>query len=505
LVASGSEPAFATLYERYRQPLYRYCRSILRDDADAQDALQSTFVAALTALRRGQRDAPIRPWLFRIAHNNAISVVRRRRASEELTDELPLLGRSAEEEAADRARLAQLLADLGELPDRQRSAVVMRELNGLSHDEIGVALQTSAGAAKQTLFEARQALLEFSEGRTMSCEAIQRTISAGDRRVLRGRRVRAHLRDCAACAGFAAAIPARSADLKALVPPLAPLAAASVFARVSATASSPAATGGGIGATGGGIGATGGGIGAGGGGISAGSGGIGAALASKVAGATFASKAVAAVAILATTGAVTDVVTHSSRTTDSPAASHVRGTVGGRSPQPAAAKVRGAGGASATILTPAHPFSVVGAGSARPVEPGARGRGSAVGGRSRGASSLTKSPNGVPFAGHPGRPATGSRSQHLQGQSASHGGHAQTSPATGTGHPAASGSRPATRPVVRMPTTQAPTVRHSAPRPRTTSPAPRGRPSSNPASTRPTRPTTPRLCGHVPCAAGQAS
>src|SRR2546423_2372191 len=84
LVTEGNERAFAALYARYHQPLYRYCHSMVRHDADAQDALQSTFTAALSALRREQRDAPLRPWLFRIAHNESISLVRRRRLVDEV-------------------------------------------------------------------------------------------------------------------------------------------------------------------------------------------------------------------------------------------------------------------------------------------------------------------------------------------------------------------------------------------------------------------------------------
>src|SRR6478672_10660936 len=88
-VADSHESAFTTLYERYHQPLYRYCRSLLHDDADAQDALQSTFTSALVALHEGKRDAPLRPWLFRIAHDEAISLVRRRRVGDqELTEAL---------------------------------------------------------------------------------------------------------------------------------------------------------------------------------------------------------------------------------------------------------------------------------------------------------------------------------------------------------------------------------------------------------------------------------
>jgi RNA polymerase sigma factor (sigma-70 family) len=232
LVSSGDEQAFATLYERYHQPLYRYCRSMLRHDADAQDALQSAMTGAYAALQRSQRDAPVRPWLFRIAHNESVSVLRRRRPTVELTDDLGATAASVEEHEGYRARLAQLLADLKELPERQRSALVMRELSGLTHEDIAIALGTSLGAAKQTIFEARRALAEFQDGRAMRCEEICRLVSDADGRVLRARRVRAHMRDCSSCRAFASTIPARSADLRALAPPLPAIAAAGVLTRV---------------------------------------------------------------------------------------------------------------------------------------------------------------------------------------------------------------------------------------------------------------------------------
>ncbi|HTP19458.1 MAG TPA: RNA polymerase sigma factor [Solirubrobacteraceae bacterium] len=232
LAARGNPRAFATVYERYHQVLYRYCRSILRDDADAQDALQSTFTRALSALKRDQRSAPLRPWLFRIAHNEAISVLRRRgRGEEPLADATAPSTASAEEQAGERARMAALLGDLAALPDRARSALVMRELGGLSHEEIAIALDTTPGATKQAIFEARRGLLECAEGRAMPCAEICQAISDGDRRSLRGRRVRAHLRDCASCAAFAASIEARQADLRALVPALPAAASVAVLAR----------------------------------------------------------------------------------------------------------------------------------------------------------------------------------------------------------------------------------------------------------------------------------
>lgn len=256
LVGEGNDRAFGTLYARFHQPLYRYCHSMLRHDADAQDALQSTFASALVALRRGQRDAPLRPWLFRIAHNESVSLLRRRRPADELPETMESSALSVEAAADERARLSQLVADLHELPERQRGALVMRELSGLSHEDMAQALGISVGAAKQTVFEARRALAEFEEGRAMPCEQIQRVISDGDRRALRGRKVRAHLRGCASCTRFAGSIPERRTALMALAPALPAAAASGLFAQITGAGS--AHHGGGsvlAGATGKGLGA----------------------------------------------------------------------------------------------------------------------------------------------------------------------------------------------------------------------------------------------------------
>jgi RNA polymerase sigma factor (sigma-70 family) len=243
-VGAGDERAFTVVYERYHQMLYRYCRSILHNDADAQDALQSAFTAAFAALRAGQRDAPMRPWLFRIAHNESVSVLRRRRPACELAEASDHGTASIEDLIAQRAELSVLLRDLRDLTDRQRSALVLRELSGLSHQEIAITLGTTVGAAKQTIFEARRSLFEFAEGRAMGCDEIRRTISDADGRVLRGRRVRAHLRECSSCAAFAAAIPARTGELRAFAPTLPTAAAAGLFGR---TALAAAGRGGGAG------------------------------------------------------------------------------------------------------------------------------------------------------------------------------------------------------------------------------------------------------------------
>jgi RNA polymerase sigma factor (sigma-70 family) len=224
----GSAAAFTAVYERHHRALYRYCRSLLGDDEDARDALQSTMTRAFAALRFEERDFELRPWLFRIAHNEAVSRLRQRRDAVEPHDVETLSTDSLAQAVEVRERLAQLRADLQDLPERQRAALVMRELSGLGHAEIAAVLGGSPQTVKQTIFEARSALHECAEGRAMSCAEVQRTLSDRDGRVRRGRRMRAHLRACCSCRDFEAALAERPARLAALAP-APPTAAAAIW------------------------------------------------------------------------------------------------------------------------------------------------------------------------------------------------------------------------------------------------------------------------------------
>jgi RNA polymerase sigma factor (sigma-70 family) len=214
----GSAAAFTAVYERHHRALYRYCRSLLGDDEDARDALQSTMTRAFAALRFEERDFELRPWLFRIAHNEAVSRLRQRRDAVEPNVVETLSTDSLAQAVEVRERLAQLRADLQDLTERQRAALVMRELSGLGHAEIAAVLGGSPQTVKQTIFEARSALHECAEGRAMSCAEVQRTLSDRDGRVRRGRRMRAHLRACCSCRDFEAALAERPARLAALAP-----------------------------------------------------------------------------------------------------------------------------------------------------------------------------------------------------------------------------------------------------------------------------------------------
>ena len=235
LAAAGNAPAFEDIYARYYQDVYRYALSILRDPQDAQDVLQGTMERALRSIGNQRVEGGLRAWLFRIAHNESMDLIRRRPTAP--PPESPLLAPDAASDAGERERMRQLLADLGTLPERQRSALVLRELSGLDSEEIGTALSISPSAAKQSVYEARVALTALADGRDMSCERVQKRISAGDGRRLRGRRVRAHIRDCVVCQAFTAGIEVRTADLPGIFPPIAAIAAAKAFGAITAGAS----------------------------------------------------------------------------------------------------------------------------------------------------------------------------------------------------------------------------------------------------------------------------
>jgi RNA polymerase sigma factor (sigma-70 family) len=296
LAANGDARAFALIYERHHQELFRYCRSITRNAEDAADALQSTMAAALRSLPGEKREIALRPWLFRVAHNESIALIRRRRPHDELSDDAasPV---DPHGQVALRERVGRLMGDLGRLPERQRGALMMRELSGLTYAEIGVALEMTAGAARQAVYEARLALTELESGRDMHCDEARIALSSGDRRVLRGRRISAHMRGCSDCQGFGDQVAVRRSALRVLVPPLPAAAGSAILAGVIGVG---AGTGGAVA-----VGAAA--AGGGGAGIAAAAGGA----LSPLAGASAAAKGAAAVALAVAAGVGTvEVANH---------------------------------------------------------------------------------------------------------------------------------------------------------------------------------------------------
>ncbi|HET8822062.1 MAG TPA: sigma-70 family RNA polymerase sigma factor [Thermoleophilaceae bacterium] len=157
LVRAGSDPAFETIVERYRRPLMRYVSRILPPER-AEDVVQQSFVKAYEAMRRDAATLQLRPWLYRIAHNNALNALRDRGLRHaELDDRLDRVERP--DQALERAQgLRELVVAVQALPERQREAILLRELEGRSYEEIAVALGVTDGAVRQLLNRARQSL-----------------------------------------------------------------------------------------------------------------------------------------------------------------------------------------------------------------------------------------------------------------------------------------------------------------------------------------------------------
>jgi RNA polymerase sigma factor (sigma-70 family) len=215
--AKGDRRAFEQIYDRYHQDLYRFCLAMVSNPQDAQDALQNTMLKVLRGLPGEEREIKLKPWLYRIARNEAVEILRRRRDSVELEpQQIPVA--AVTETAETRDRLRTLLADLEQLPERQRAALVLRELSGLDFDQIGASFDTSAAVARQTLYEARLSLRQLEAGREMSCDEVMRELSDADGRVTRRREIRAHLRSCPDCRAFRDEISRRHEDLAALAP-----------------------------------------------------------------------------------------------------------------------------------------------------------------------------------------------------------------------------------------------------------------------------------------------
>lgn len=215
--AKGDQRAFEQIYERYHQDLYRFCLAMVGNPQDAQDALQNTMVKVLRGLPGEKRTITLKPWLYRIARNEAVEILRRRRDSVELEpQQIPVA--AVTETAENRDRLRTLLADLEQLPERQRATLVLRELSGLDFEQIGASFGTSAAVARQTLYEARLSLRQLEAGREMRCDEVMRELSDADGRITRRREIRAHLRSCPDCRAFRDEISRRHEDLAALAP-----------------------------------------------------------------------------------------------------------------------------------------------------------------------------------------------------------------------------------------------------------------------------------------------
>jgi RNA polymerase sigma factor (sigma-70 family) len=154
LARSGNDRAFEAVVTRYRRPLLRYCRRLLPAER-AEDAVQQTFLNAYRAIGAGEAELNLKPWLYRIAHNASLSLLRQNGWTHEQLDEQFDGVLQPPQAVEQRERVREVVKAVQELPERQRDAVVLRELEGRSYDEIATALGVTGGAVRQLLNRAR--------------------------------------------------------------------------------------------------------------------------------------------------------------------------------------------------------------------------------------------------------------------------------------------------------------------------------------------------------------
>ncbi len=287
-IRRGNDAAFEVVYDRHHRGLLSFCRHMLGSPDEAEDAVQQTFVSAYRDITASEKPIRLKPWLYTIARNRCLSMLRSRREEAELTD-IPTVGLS--DAVLEREEVRRLLADLRQLPEDQRAALVLSELGDLSHAEIADIVGCKAVQVKSLVFQARSALVANKEAADIPCHEIREQIASARGPALRRGPLRRHIRSCPACASFRDEV-RRQRQLFALALPVIPSAAlkSSVLSSVGiapATAGGLAAGGAAAGGTAGSGGiaggaATGGGLatgvgGASGGGILAGVGAVGGA------------------------------------------------------------------------------------------------------------------------------------------------------------------------------------------------------------------------------------
>jgi RNA polymerase sigma factor (sigma-70 family) len=230
LVRQGDEAAFEAIYDRHHGPILGFCRHMLGTREEAEDALQHTFLAAFRNLADNTKPIELRPWLFAIARNRCLSLLRARREHVALELAEPATdGLSATVERREDVR--ELLADLALLPEDQRAALLLAELGALDHAGIATVLGCPREKVKALVFQARSSLAASREGRATPCEQIRVELATASGATLRRGPLRRHLRACEGCRAFKAEV-AVQRKLLALALPVVPTVAlkASVLA-----------------------------------------------------------------------------------------------------------------------------------------------------------------------------------------------------------------------------------------------------------------------------------
>jgi RNA polymerase sigma factor (sigma-70 family) len=222
LVRRGSSPAFEMLVSRYESRLLAFCRHLLGSREDAEDVLQEVMAAAYKAILADERPINVRPWLYRIARNRSLNHLRRASAVgvDSMDIHLSEHGASTADKAHQREDFRLLVVDIGELPETQRTALVLREMDALSYEQIAEAMETTVPSVKSLLVRARVSLAEAAEARLLTCDEVRDELGEVAEGLKRkpSPAVRRHLKACKRCDAFRIQLKETNRALAAILP-----------------------------------------------------------------------------------------------------------------------------------------------------------------------------------------------------------------------------------------------------------------------------------------------
>jgi RNA polymerase sigma factor (sigma-70 family) len=216
-IQRGNQAAFEVVYDRHCRELLSFCRHMLGSHEEAEEALQHSFAGAWAYLQRDRPAPPLlKPWLYAIARNRCLSLLRARRPEQAELDDLPSTA-DLTDEVGGRAELRALVADLQRLPEEMRTALLLSELGDLRHADIADVLGRNEAGVKALVFRARSTLIALREARDTTCEQVREQLSVLRRGALR-RQTRWHLQDCPECRAFRHELKAQRARIALILP-----------------------------------------------------------------------------------------------------------------------------------------------------------------------------------------------------------------------------------------------------------------------------------------------
>ncbi len=222
LLRRGNTTAFEVLLSRYESRLMAFCRHLLGSREDAEDVLQEVMTAAFNAILADDRPINVRPWLYRIARNRSLNHLRRAQAIgvDSMDHHLSEHGATTADKVHEREEFRLLVGDIHELPETQKTALVLREMDALSYEQIAEAMETTVPSVKSLLVRARVSLAEAAEARLLSCDQVRIELAEIAEGLQRRPTplVRRHLRSCKRCSTFRTELKKTNRALAALLP-----------------------------------------------------------------------------------------------------------------------------------------------------------------------------------------------------------------------------------------------------------------------------------------------